>query len=169
MSPVTPTPSRPSRPPIQMRLARVGEEAALEALQLRSSLVWEEYREQLLAHPDAIELPTSFITDERVRIADVEGADPGVATAGFSVVLPVETTVHELDGLFVDPAWMRQGIGRVLIADAASIARAAGATTLQVTANPRALPFYRAVGFVQTGITSTRFGDGILMTLALDP
>ena len=47
--------------PIRIRDAESGEASALEALQRRSSDVWEEFREQLAAHPDAIEFPQHFI------------------------------------------------------------------------------------------------------------
>ena len=43
--------------------------AVLEALQRRSSDVWETYREQLAANPDAIELPQTFIDSSWVRVA----------------------------------------------------------------------------------------------------
>ena len=60
------------------------EKADLEALQLRASLVWEEYREPLLANPDAIVLPAGAIAAGRVRVAVQDGGP-----AGFSVVTPV--------------------------------------------------------------------------------
>lgn len=42
---------------LAIRIAARDEKKLLEDLQWRASLVWEEYREALLAHPDAIELP----------------------------------------------------------------------------------------------------------------
>jgi len=39
---------------------------------------------------------------------------------GFSVVVPTNGSMHELDGLFVDPAQMSSGIGRALVEDAVS-------------------------------------------------
>ena len=72
----------------------------LEALQRRSSDVWEAYREQLAANPDAIELPQAFIDSGWVRVAVGVEETP----VGFSVVVPTNGRVHELDGLFVDPA-----------------------------------------------------------------
>ncbi|HEX4187005.1 MAG TPA: hypothetical protein VHY83_03815 [Solirubrobacteraceae bacterium] len=44
-----------------IRDAKRDESSLLEALQRRSSDVWEAYREQLAAHPDAIELPAALI------------------------------------------------------------------------------------------------------------
>ena len=48
---------------------RPDEALALEALQRRSSDVWEEYRAQLAAHPDAIAPPHQAIAEGRVRVA----------------------------------------------------------------------------------------------------
>jgi hypothetical protein len=44
-----------------IRNATAIEAPVLEALQRRSSEIWEEYREQLAANPDAIGLPQAFI------------------------------------------------------------------------------------------------------------
>jgi GNAT superfamily N-acetyltransferase len=125
----------------------------LEALQRRSSDIWEQYREQLAAHPDAIELPRAFAEHGWVRVAVGAGGMP----VGFSAVIPSESGTHELDGLFVEPGEMRHGVGRALIEDAAARARAAGAIRLEVTVGP-ARPFYERVGFTVTGSTQTRFG-----------
>ena len=46
---------------LRIRNATATEAPVFEALQRRSSDVWEEYREQLAANPDAIELPQAFI------------------------------------------------------------------------------------------------------------
>ena len=70
----------------------------LEALQRRSSDVWEAYRDQLATHPDAIELPQAFVDDGWVRVATADDETP----IGFSVVIPGDGPAHELDGLFVD-------------------------------------------------------------------
>jgi GNAT superfamily N-acetyltransferase len=135
-----------------------GEAAALEALQRRASDVWEEYRDQLAAHPEAISVPAEWIDRGLVRVA-VSQDD---RVLGFAVVLD-----EELDGLFVEPDAMRGGIGRLLVEDAAARGRAAGLSALHVTGNPNAREFYERVGFVVTGEVPTRFGPGVRMRLAL--
>ena len=69
---------------VRIRDANEDEAAVLEALQRRSSDVWEQYREQLAAHPDVIELPQAFIDNGWVRVA-AAGDDTPI---GFSVVIP---------------------------------------------------------------------------------
>lgn len=71
----------------------------------------------------------------------------------------------ELDGLFVEPERMRGGIGRLLIEDAKQIARERGAKRIDVVANPQAVAFYEAVGFVSVGDAETRFGSAPRMSL----
>ena len=93
-----------------IRDARADEAFALEALQRRASDVWEEYRAQLAAHPDAITPPHQAIAEGRVRVA----VDAAGRRLGFSTVLPVHGRRCELDDLFVEPEWMQRGVGRVL-------------------------------------------------------
>lgn len=138
---------------LSVRSARIDERDALEALQWRASLVWEEYRDALLAHPDAIELPAEQIVEGRTLVAEKEDR-----IVGFAVVLPREDGGAERDGLFVEPSAWRTGIGTRLIGDAEILAAAGGAKFLHVVANPLAEGFYHSCGFVLTGEESTRFG-----------
>jgi GNAT superfamily N-acetyltransferase len=141
-----------------IRDAGDAEASPLEALQRRSSDVWEAYREQLAAHPDAIELPQSYIDNGWVRVAVDEEDTP----IGFSVVIPGTGVSYELDGLFVDPAHMLGGVGRALVEDAAARASSRGAACLEVTAGP-AQGFYERVGFRLIGAADTRFGPAVRM------
>jgi GNAT superfamily N-acetyltransferase len=145
------------------RLAVPAERRALEDLQRRASLIWEEDRDALLANPDAIELPLEQITDGRTIVAENVGE-----LLGFAVVLRREDGDAELDGLFVDPPHWRHGIGRALLERAELIATSEGAASLWVTANTRALGFYGACGFVTVGEVATRFRPAPRMRKAID-
>ncbi len=147
---------------MRIRDARPAEASTLEALQRRSSDVWPLYREQLAANPDAIELPRTFIDRRWVRVAVAEDDSP----VGFSVVIPGARTCHELDGLFVDPAQMRRGVGRALVEDAAARACRDGASALEVTAGP-AEGFYAKLGFTVISGAETRFGPAVRMRRTL--
>jgi N-acetylglutamate synthase-like GNAT family acetyltransferase len=87
---------------------------------------------------------------------------------GFAAVIHREDGEAELDGLFVEPDCWRGGAGRLLVAEAAKLARTRGAVRLHVVANPHMLDFYMACGFVVTGQTQTRFALAPLMTLPLN-
>jgi GNAT superfamily N-acetyltransferase len=146
----------------EVRPAALAELGLLEALQMRASLAWDEYREALLAHPDAVQLPAGQIRDGHVFVALVE-----TEIVGFCVVLPREDGEAELDGLFVDPGSWRSGVGSALVRQARQVAARRGATLMHVVATPRARRFYEACGFELTGDTPTRFGPALAMRCGL--
>jgi GNAT superfamily N-acetyltransferase len=117
----------------------------------------------LLANPDALEFPGLGGDDRRTRVATAEGR-----IAGFATSVPAGDVI-ELDDLFVDPGWMRQGAGRALVLDAVAIARDLGAGRIEVTANPHALVFYGRAGFIADHEVQTRFGPGTRMYLDVTP
>jgi ribosomal protein S18 acetylase RimI-like enzyme len=147
-----------------IRFAEPAERRALEELQRRSSMHDPMYREQLAAEPGVFSLPVEQIEAGHVRVAEQEGI-----LVGFSVLLARSGDACELDGLFVEPERMRGGVGRQLVDDAVRIARERGAARIDVVANPQAVAFYEAVGFVRTGEAETRFGPAPRMSLQLAP
>ena len=138
---------------LTLRLARPEEHDELEDLQRRASLELPEYRDQLIANPDAIHLPPSQIANGQVIVAEIDGE-----IAGFAAVVG-----GELDGLFVEPDMWGGGVGRALV-DAATHEARNGGLALKVIANPRARPFYEHCGFSVEGEVQTRFGPGFRMT-----
>ena len=143
-----------------IRTAAPHERAALEDLQRRASLMWEEYRPYLLANPDVIDLPLAQLQGGLVRVAEHDGR-----LAGFASLLPKDGFC-ELDGLFVEPDLWGLGIGRALVADALAITRQGGARTIETVANPRAEGFYTKLGFAFTGSTQTPFGPANRMRIS---
>ena len=138
---------------LTLRLARADEHGALEELQRRASLELPEYRDQLIANPDAIYLPEGQIANGQVIVAELDGE-----IAGFAAVVG-----GELDGLFVEPDLWGNGIGRTLVDAATNEARKRG-LALSVIANPRARRFYESCGFSVEGDEQTRFGPALRMT-----
>jgi ribosomal protein S18 acetylase RimI-like enzyme len=141
-----------------IRCAVISEQKELEALQLRASLTNAGDRDALLAHPDAIELPTDQIAAGAVFVSERNSV-----IVGFAALLPRPDGDVELDGLFVDPDVRRCGVGRSLVDHCVQIVRAQGSTALCVIGNPHAYDFYLACGFTVTGTIETRFGSGLLM------
>ena len=136
-----------------LRIAYPDEHEALEELQRRASVELPEYRDQLLANPDAIHLPPAQIANGQVIVAEIDGE-----VAGFAAVVG-----GELDGLFVEPDLWGGGIGRALVDAAAHEARRRG-LTLTVIASPRARGFYESCGFSVEGEAQTRFGPALRMS-----
>jgi GNAT superfamily N-acetyltransferase len=96
-------------------------------------------------------------------------AEDGGGVVGFAVLLPPVEGACELDAIFVEPARMRTGIGRLLIDDAVARACRWGADRIEVVANPDAVEFYERVGFAGNEIVATRFGPGRRMCLTVEP
>jgi GNAT superfamily N-acetyltransferase len=138
---------------LTLRYATPEEHELLEALQWRASYELREYREQLMANPDAVHLPPSQIANQQVIVAELEGQ-----IAGFAAVVG-----GELDGLFVEPDLWGRGIGRVLVDAATHEARDRG-LALTVIAAPSARIFYESCGFSVEGETQTRFGIALKMS-----
>jgi GNAT superfamily N-acetyltransferase len=126
----------------------------------RASLSNEGDRMNLLANPDALEWGGLGGDDRRTRVAAIAGG----RIAGFATSRPAGDAL-ELDDLFVDPGWRRQGAARALVLDVVAHARNQGIGRIQVTANQHALVFYEKAGFVADHEVQTRFGPGLRMHL----
>ena len=145
-------------------MIRVGTPADLPALAdvyRRASLSNPGDRERLLAHPEHLVLDPEGLTEGRTHVAEEGGAVVGFATWAET------DDGMELEDLFVDPNWMRRGIATALVNCIADVVRSRGADTLEVTASPDALEFYRAVGFDDIGVAETAFGSAPQLLLRL--
>jgi GNAT superfamily N-acetyltransferase len=150
-----------SRAP-RIRTARADEIERLLEIQLRASLIWDAYREQLTAHPEVITLQAEQVTRGDVRVI----TDADDRPVGFSAVINLGESI-ELDGLFVAPEHMRRGFGGALVGDLVARAGGTGARRIHVTGQPGAVPFYERHGFRQTGEAETQFGPAPRLTLVL--
>jgi GNAT superfamily N-acetyltransferase len=118
-------------------------------------------RDNLLAHPEYLALGPEGLAEGRTYVAEEGGS-----LVGFATWIEAGGT-FELEDLFVDPGWMRRGIAMALVNRIVQILRARGVERLEVTANPHALGFYRAAGFIDCGVTDTVFGAAQRMVLAI--
>jgi GNAT superfamily N-acetyltransferase len=144
------------------RPARPDDQPELLGLMCRASLANPDDRQVLLARPEMIQLPAEQLTASTAAVALL-----GDAIAGFAVVLPRMDRDAELDGLFVEPAHWRCGIGRGLVHECVRLALAFGARRMHVIANPAAEGFYRRSGFAGDERVALQFGTGILMSRKL--
>jgi GNAT superfamily N-acetyltransferase len=135
-----------------IRTAEATDVGGLRGLLRRSSLSNEGDRDRLLADGDALGFSEDGVREERTRVA----VDAVGTILGFSTYL-VTGDIIELEDLFVDPPWMRQGVGSALVRDVVSSALALSFERLEVTANPHALAFYERVGFVADHEVETQF------------
>ena len=144
-----------------IRLGTPADLAAAAGVYRRASLSDESHRDNLLAHPEYLILRPGGLAEGRTHVAEEDGSVVGFATWAETA------DIVELEDLFVDPDYMRRGIATALVGRIAQVLRARGVERLEVTANPDALEFYRAVGFTGCGVAETDFGPAPRMVLAI--
>ena len=118
-------------------------------------------RDNLLAHPEHLILRPEGLAEGRTYVAEEDGS-----LVGFATWIEADGTI-ELEDLFVHPGWMRRGIATALVKRVGGVLRARGVQRLEVTANPHALGFYNAAGFIDCGVAETDFGAAPRMMLAI--
>src|SRR4051812_17912421 len=105
-----------------IRTAVPSEFARLREIYREASLSNEGDRDALLAYPEEFQLPESALLEGRIRVATAPA--PEGTIVGFATTIDTGEAL-ELEDLFTDPAWMRQGIATALIADAVTLTRQA--------------------------------------------
>ena len=148
---------------VEIRTAVESDLPRLRAVFRDSSWSNEGNRELLVEHPEFLELSANAVREGRTRAAAINGNIVGFAS------LADATGRLELEDLFVDPAFMRQGVGRALIRDVAEQARRRGVRRVEVDANDHALRFYEEVGFVALERVALDHGTAVRMTLDVTP
>ena len=134
-----------------IRRAQPEEAEALTELIMRSKAQWGYDAAFLEACRADLTLRPESITRDYVVCAEVGGVVAGVAH-----VLMQDDGEAYLDDLFVEPAYMGQGVGKLLWGHAVEWAVAQGATAMVFGADPNARPFYERMGAAVVGeIVST--------------
>jgi GNAT superfamily N-acetyltransferase len=150
---------------VDIRLAHPDDRLNLIELQRRASLMWEDVRQQLLDDPGIIDLDEEMLANNEVFVAEIAGR-----IVGFATIIAHEGNDAELEGLFVEPAEWRKGIGTALVRQIEREAAAWGANRLHVLANANVLGFYEAAGFTRIGEQKTELGPvGLLMVKPVNP
>jgi RimJ/RimL family protein N-acetyltransferase len=119
--------------------------AALGTLARRAKAHWPYPSAQMQAWHAALMPSVESLAASLTWVMEVEGE-----IAGF-VQLHVVDGAWVLEHLWVDPAHMRRGIGRALLAHALGVAAELGAMMLSIDADPHAESFYVACGAQRVG------------------
>jgi GNAT superfamily N-acetyltransferase len=146
---------------MHIRQARVEEAEALTALMRRSKAHWG-YDSAFMEAA----LPYLLVTAEAVESGLVWVLIDEDALAGFSYLRPTKTPGEILlSDLFIDPAHLGKGYGRVLWDHAISTAREMGFEAMVFDSDPNATGFYLRMGAVQIGETESTVQTGRMLPL----
>jgi len=137
-----------------IRAGRTSDASRLRDIHWQASLSNEGDRDAVVAAGRDVIAPEALGREEGARVATTKDG----TIVGFATVVCVDG-VCELEDLFTDPAWMRQGVATALIDDAVERARRSGVRRIEVTGNQHALAFYESAGFVRAGEVATPFGS----------
>jgi len=135
---------------IQLREACKSELPSLSELCLRSKAVWgyddafmTACRAELTLHP------------EELRSTSLQLAVRDSTVIGLTQVKVTDTDADLLK-LFVEPALLRSGVGRLLFEWATARARGLGAVRMMIEADPGAVPFYERMGARHAGFAPSQ-------------
>ncbi len=141
-------------PEHRVRPARPDEADALRALAHRSKAHWP-YDAAFLARV----APMLVLTPIEIERDAVHVLEVGGAVAGWHRVT-LRDGHAELEDLWVEPAFIGAGWGRVLFEHAVAVAHARAAAALEWDAEPFAQAFYERMGGVEIGRTPSAAEEG---------
>jgi len=129
-----------------IRRARPDEADMLTALAWRAKAHWGYDAEFMDRVSDAMTLSSADVDAHEVWVLEAQ-------TGAVGFVRVIMSDPAELEDMWVEPAAMGAGHGRRLFEHAVGIARAAGASALELDADPNAVGFYERMGMERIGET----------------
>ena len=127
-----------------VRAARPEEAALLSALAFRSKQYWdysdefmENCRQELTYSPEELAQGFAYVAEQKKEIA------------GFYVLTSIDDEQIELEALFIEPKYIHQGFGRLLMRHAMQQAFDAGYKSMIIQSDPYAENFYYSAGAVK--------------------
>ncbi len=153
---------------IRLRNALQDELSSLSELCLRSKAHWGYDDAFLAACRAELTLQPGELQTTSLQVAERDAAVAGLAQ------VTVTGADADLLKLFVEPALLGAGIGRLLFEWARTRARDLGAVRMIIEADPGAVPFYERMGAHQVGFTPSQSIPGrmlprMLMELGRQP
>ena len=134
--------------PYDIRKARPDQAQKLSQLAFHSKAHWEYSPEFMAACRSELTYTPTDINHPQCCFYLIESDE---ACIGFYGLAQISLLEIELIALFISPAYIGQGYGRVLITHAQTQAINRGARTMIIQSDPNAQTFYAAVGAQQIG------------------
>lgn len=133
---------------IRLYDATPDEAATLSDLAQRSKSHWGYSKEFMQSCTDELTYHADQLVDENCRYVV---ADVNAEIIGFYALAKMSAHQFELEALFVEPAYIGQGIGRNLLCHALDAVREKCGTSVLIQGDPNAETFYLAAGAKRVG------------------
>jgi len=134
---------------IKLRDVRSEELPSLSELCLRSKAVWGYDDVFMAACRTELTLRPAELSSTHLQVAERDTAVLGLAQ------VKVNGTEADLLKLFVEPAQLKSGVGRLLFEWATAKAQYLGANRMMIEADPGAAPFYARMGARHAGFAAS--------------
>lgn len=134
---------------MHVRPARVDEAVALTELAMRSKAHWGYDDAFMAACLDELTIRAEHIPG--VDVAELDDQIVGMVRLEQGSSGPLSGKIGTVEDLFVEPAAIGTGVGRVLFRHAVRRAAAEGVARLSIDADPNAEGFYLSMGAVRVG------------------
>ena len=142
---------------IKLRDARPNELPSLSKLCLRSKAVWGYDDAFMTACQNELTLRPDELQSTHLQVAERDSTVVGLAQ------VKVTDSDADLLKLFVEPALLRSGVGRLLFEWATARARGLGAVRMIIEADPDAAPFYERMGARYAGFAPSQSIPGRML------
>jgi ribosomal protein S18 acetylase RimI-like enzyme len=148
---------------VRFRKARPEEAYELTQLALRSKRSWGYDDAFMRAIHEDMVVPREYLERDRAMVAEEDGKILAYA------IMRVAGKDAYLRDLFVDPPYMRTGVGSLLFDKMVAFARSRGVQRLTLTADPNAVGFYERYGMRVVGREPSTYVPGrTLPVMAMD-
>ena len=144
---------------ILLRDIRLDELPSLTELCLRSKAVWGYDEDFMRACRSDLTLRLDELETSHFQVAERDAIAVGVAQ------IKLVGRDADLARLFVEPALLGAGVGRLLFEWAAAKARELGADSMTIEADPGAAPFYERMGARPAGFVPSQSIAGRMLPL----
>ena len=142
---------------IQLRDARQDELPSLGELCLRSKAIWGYDDAFMTACQNELTLRPDELQSTHLQVAERDSTVVGLAQ------VKVTDSDADLLKLFVEPALLRSGVGRLLFEWATARARCLGAVRMIIEADPDAASFYERMGARYAGFAPSQSIPGRML------
>lgn len=146
----------------RVRPARVDEAAELTQIAVRATRNDGFDEDAIVRFMPGLKVNLALIAAGLVCVADSE---PGVPCGYVSVRPTGIGGLILLEGIYVDPAYSRRGIGTRLFAAASELARKMAGNVILINSSPASVGFYARLGANKIGTTPFVFSPDIKLSM----